>query len=62
MNERHTDDGRIDYETSPSTGWRETAEIMHAPDAHAVEATSETDDLDDITMFRDSSTTFEVAP
>jgi hypothetical protein len=46
------------YEPSPSTGWRETAAIMHAPDAHTVE---EIGDLEDTTMFRESSITLEVA-
>jgi len=41
MNARLNDTaGSIDrdhYEPSPSTGWREIAEILHAPRAHAVE-------------------------
>ena len=37
MNERHTDDGRIDrdyYERSPSTGPEETARILGATDGY----------------------------
>jgi hypothetical protein len=29
------------FETSPSTGWRETARAMHAPRAHVVEPVDE---------------------
>ena len=61
MNARHTEPGRIDpdhYETSPSCGTFDVAEIMGCPDAHAVE---ESDDLEDTTMFQESSTMLEVA-
>lgn len=34
------------FETSPSTGWRETAVAMHAPRAHAVEPVDDETDPD----------------
>lgn len=33
----YADNERTLHEASPSTGWRETAEILDVPDAHAVE-------------------------
>jgi hypothetical protein len=47
MNAHHTETGRIDrehYETSPSCGTFEIAEIYDCPNAHAAEA--DTSDVD----------------
>lgn len=64
MHDTDAEYGRIDpehYEPSPSTGWRETAAIMGAPDAHAVEESPEDETPNYEIMLRDTSPTLEVA-
>jgi len=68
MNAQHTDPGRIDpdhYETSPSCGSFEVAAIYGCPDAHAVEADTDSHPdavhLEDTAMFHESSFSLEVA-
>lgn len=62
----HAPTDRDHYETSPSCDYRTVAEVMGCPNAHAVEEDPTTDadavdDLEDTTMFSDTSPTPEVA-
>lgn len=71
MYDTHTYDGRIDrdcFEESPSCDYREVAYVMHAADAHLVDAGGR-DRLEDVLesieeseiMRRESTTTLEVS-
>jgi len=49
MNARHPETGRIDpdhYETSPSCGTFDVAEVMGCPNAHAADAGADRTDMD----------------
>lgn len=67
MRDTNANDGRTGYEHSPSTGWREIPEQMHAPRAHAVEPENDADeDAENLevfdTMLQETTPTPEVAP